>query len=430
MVGLARFELTTSCTPCKRSTRLNYSPPCFGERASLAGSPGNSSARCTFLCSSVQHLAEKIADVTQFILRRVQQEASSPLCVMSQKVKVAVVGASGYSGRELLRFLLLHPYVEIVAVTSRAHAGKPLTVEFPRFRGVAAADALQFVAPDVEAILASGAKIAFLALPHGVAHAFALPLLEAGLKVIDLSADFRLRDAAVYVEFYGHEHPSPEWLRKAVYALPELKREDIISAQMIACPGCYPTSILVPLVPLLRAGLLSESPISVSSMSGVSGAGRKESVAFLFCECNESVRSYSVPVHRHLSEVSQELDLAAGRKVRFTFVPHLVPVNQGICTTIFASLKDGVSPEAIGEALAQAYAGCQFIRLLGRNQSPDTKHVTGTNFIDVGWSYDERAGQLILMSAEDNLVKGASGQAVQNFNLICGFPDHTGLLAL
>ena len=202
-------------------------------------------------------------------------------------------------------------------------------------------------------------------------------------------------------------------------------------ASLIACPGCYPTSILVPLVPLLRAGLLAEAPISVSSMSGVSGAGRKESVSFLFCECNESVRSYSVPKHRHLSEIGQELDLAAGRKVRFTFVPHLIPVNQGICTTIFASLREGATLDDVAQgAMPLRMHGRPFVRLLGKNQSPDTKNVTGTNFVDVGWAFDERAGQLILMSAEDNLVKGASGQAVQNFNLSHGFAETAGLMVV
>ena len=349
---------------------------------------------------------------------------------MSQKVKIAVVGASGYSGRELLRLLLLHPHAEIVAVTSRAAAGKPLIAEFPRFRGIPQAEALTFIAPDIAGIVKSGATVAFLALPHGVAHEFAGPLLDAGLRVIDLSADFRLRDAAVYAEYYDHAHPAPELLKEAVYALPELRGEEIKGAKLIACPGCYPTSVLVPLVPLLRAGLLADAPIAVSSMSGVSGAGRKESVSFLFCECNESVRTYSVPKHRHISEIGQELDLAAGRKVRFSFVPHLVPVNQGICTTIFASLRDGASLDDVGATYASAYAGRPFVRLLGKNQSPDTKNVTGTNFIDVGWAYDERAGQLILMSAEDNLVKGASGQAVQNFNLSHGFAETAGLMVV
>jgi N-acetyl-gamma-glutamyl-phosphate reductase len=347
---------------------------------------------------------------------------------MENKVKVAVVGASGYSGMELLRYLLLHPRVELVAVTSRSLAGTPLTSEFPRFRRVGNADALSFTTPDAAALKQAGAEIAFLALPHVVSAEYAQPLLDLGLKVIDLSADFRLRDAAVYKEYYHHEHPAPHLLDEAVYALPEVRAEAIKSARLIACPGCYPTSILLPLIPLLRAGLLKADPIAVSSMSGASGAGRKEAVSLLFGEIQNSVRSYSVPVHRHLSEIDQELVLAAGRAVPLSFVPHIVPVYAGICSTIFATPADGVTIEQVGKAYEDAYTGKPFVRLLGRNQCPDTKHVAGTNFIDIGWSLDARAGRLILMSAEDNIGKGASGQAVQNMNLICGFEETTGLI--
>ncbi len=329
---------------------------------------------------------------------------------------------------ELLRYLLLHPKVEIVAVTSRAQAGRALTAEFPRFRGVGSADGLSFSMPDVEGIVKAGAKLAFLALPHGVSAEFAVPLLDAGVRVIDLSADFRLRDAAVYREFYQHEHPAPDLLAEAVYALPEVRAEEIKQARLIACPGCYPTSILLPLIPLLRSGLLGSDPIAVASMSGASGAGRKEAVPLLFCEVNESVRSYSVPLHRHLSEIGQELKAAAGREVKLSFVPHLVPVHCGICTTMFATPAEGVTAADVGRCLEQAYAGQPFVRLLGENQSPDTKNVARTNFVDIGWSLDARAGRLILMSAEDNIGKGAAGQAVQNLNLICGFDPTLGLL--
>ncbi len=347
---------------------------------------------------------------------------------MSAKVKVAVVGASGYSGAELLRLLLRHPNAELVAVTSRSLAGKPLSKEFPRFRGVGVADSLTFTAPDAAALKAAGAEIAFLALPHGVSAEYAKPLLELGLKVIDLSADFRLRSAALYEEFYGHAHTAPELLDEAVYALPEVRADAIKTARLIACPGCYPTSILLPLIPLLKAGLLADSPLAVASMSGASGAGRKESIPLLFSEVQNSVRSYSVPTHRHLSEVGQELALAAGREVKLSFVPHLMPTHSGICTTTFAQLKSGVTVDQISTALHAAYDSQPFVRLLGVNQSPDTKNVTGTNFVDIGWSFDARAGQLILMSTEDNLGKGASGQAVQNMNLICGFESTAGLL--
>lgn len=349
---------------------------------------------------------------------------------MLEKVKAAVVGASGYSGMELLRLLLQHPQVEIVAVTSRALAGKSLSAEFPRIRSIGNADTLQFTAPDAQAIKDTGAQIAFLALPHGVSAEFAKPLLDLGLKVIDLSADFRLHDPAIYKEFYAHEHPAPELLKESVYALPEIRAEEIKAARLIACPGCYPTSILLPLIPLLRGGLLKDDPIAVSSMSGASGAGRKESVPLLFCEVTGSVRSYSVPMHRHLSEISQELHLAAGHRVPLSFVPHLVPTHSGICTTIFATLRQGFEIEHVERALQQAYAEKPFVRLLGRDKSPDTKNVVGTNFCDIGWSDDERADRLILMSAEDNIGKGAAGQAVQNMNLVCGFAETAGLLGV
>ncbi|SKB07715.1 N-acetyl-gamma-glutamyl-phosphate reductase [Prosthecobacter debontii] len=346
---------------------------------------------------------------------------------MSQKVKVAVLGASGYSGIELLRLLLRHPHAELVAVTSRTLAGKTLSAEFPRFRKVGIADRLTFSNPDAAALKEAGAEIAFLALPHGVSVEYAKPLLELGIKVIDLSADFRLRSAEVYKEFYAHEHPAPELLSEAVYALPEIRADEIQKARLIACPGCYPTSILLPLIPLLKAGLLSADPLAVSSMSGASGAGRNANVSLLFCEVQNSLRSYSVPQHRHLSEIGQELAIAAGREVKLSFVPHLVPVYAGICTTTFASLAPGVTLEQVEAALQQAYADQPFVRLLGRNQSPDTKHVMGTNFIDIGWALDQRAGRLILMSAEDNIGKGASSQAIQNFNLVCGFDPAAGL---
>jgi N-acetyl-gamma-glutamyl-phosphate reductase len=347
---------------------------------------------------------------------------------MSSLVKIAVLGASGYSGMELLRYLTFHPQVEIVAVTSRSLAGKSLLSEFPRFRGLGKLEHLSFTAPDVAQLKAAGTQVAFLALPHGTAAEYAIALLKEGIRVIDLSADFRLRDAAVYQQYYGHAHPATQLLAEAVYALPELRSAEIAQARLIACPGCYPTSIILPLVPLLRAGLLSADPLAVSSMSGATGAGRKESVPLLFCEVQNSLRSYSVPVHRHLSEIGQELSLAAGQAVKLSFVPHLVPCYAGICTTIFATLAEGVSAEQVGSALEQAYAQSPFVRLLGRDQSPDTKNVMGTNFIDIGWSWDAGAGRLILMSAEDNIGKGASGQAIQNLNIACGFPETTGLL--
>ncbi len=346
---------------------------------------------------------------------------------MLNTAKVAIVGASGYSGEELVRLLARHPAVELCALTSRQLAGQTLGQVYPRFAGLDAAR-VRFIDSDVGAIAATGAQFAFLALPHGVAKTFAKPLLEAGLRVIDLSADFRIKDAAVYEEYYAEPHGVPELLRESVYGLPELYREQIRGARLIASPGCYPTSIIVPLAPLLRRRILDHTTIVATSMSGVSGAGRSVKLDYLFAECNESVRAYGVPKHRHLAEIEQELSHAAGERVIINFAPHLVPINRGIQTTIHASLRAGVDPEQIGLAWEEAFGREPFVRLLLEANLPDTKHVAFTNFIDLAWRHDPRTGRCILLSAEDNLVKGAAGQAVQSLNVMCGWPEAVGLL--
>ncbi len=347
-------------------------------------------------------------------------------------IKTAVVGASGYSGQELLRLLLSHPAVDLVAVTSRQEAGRALDEVFPRFRGAEKIAGLKFIEPDIETIAATGAECAFLALPHGVAYEYAAGLLDRGIRVIDLSADFRLNDPAVYAEFYGGDHPSPELMREAVYGLPEFRAGEIRQARLVASPGCYPTSMLLPLLPLVKAGLIDPDTITVSSVSGASGAGKKADASLLFAEVNESVRAYGAPKHRHLSEVEQELSLAAGRAVRISFVPHLMPVTAGICTTIFCAPmvvgEPGALAERVGEVYSAVYGNAPFVRVLGENRFPDTKHVTGTNHIDIGWAEDRRTGRLLLFSAEDNLGKGASSQALQSFNLMFGLEETTGLL--
>jgi N-acetyl-gamma-glutamyl-phosphate reductase len=341
--------------------------------------------------------------------------------------KVAVVGASGYSGEELVRLLIRHSGVDLVALTSRQLAGQTLGTVFRRFSGMRFSE-LPFISSEVEAIVGTGARVVFLALPHGVATEFAKPLLERDLRVIDLSADFRIKDVAVYQEFYGEEHHAPELAALSVYGLPEIYREQIRRAQLVASPGCYPTSIILPLAPLLGARLLDPATITISSMSGVSGAGRTAKVDYLYAECNESIRAYSVPKHRHLAEIEQELSIAYGEMVTVNFTPHLVPMTRGIHSTIHASLAAGVRPGQVGEALQSAYAGAPFVRLLGEQLFPDTKHVSGTNFLDVAWRHDPRTGRVILFAAEDNLVKGAAGQAVQSLNLMCGWPETTALL--
>jgi N-acetyl-gamma-glutamyl-phosphate reductase len=351
------------------------------------------------------------------------------------KKKVAIAGASGYSGEELVRLLLNHPAVEITAVTSRQYAGQPLARVFPRFASHGRSQTLRFVEPN-PAELAREAEIIFLALPHGVAAELAVPLLQAGLRVIDLSADFRLKSAEVYREFYGQSHPAPALLEQSVYGLPEIYGRKIQTAQLVAAPGCYPTSILLPVIPLLRAGLINPRAIIADSLSGVSGAGRKVELQYLFVECHESVRPYAFPKHRHLSEIEQELSLAAGTPVTIQFTPHLIPVNRGILTTLYlAPSRTCSTPEesvAFGEAISQnyrqIYAEAPFVRILGDQALPDTKNVIGTNAIEIAWRFDPRTGRLIVVSAEDNLVKGASGQAVQCMNIMCGFAETDGLL--
>jgi N-acetyl-gamma-glutamyl-phosphate reductase len=354
---------------------------------------------------------------------------------MDKKVKVGIVGASGYSGEELVRLLLAHPQVELTAVTSRQYAGQSLAQVFPKFAHHPNAKAIRFSEPNA-ALLAKQAQIVFLALPHGVAAEFAVPLLQQGCQVIDLSADFRLKSAAVYKEFYAHDHPAPELLATSVYGLPEVYRAAIKGAMLIASPGCYPTSILLPTLPLLRAGLIKPAGIIADSLSGVSGAGRKVEADYLFVECNESVRPYSVPKHRHLSEIEQELSVAAGAPVTVQFTPHLIPVNRGILTTLylapashFSNAKEaGELNEQITACYQAAYGDEPFVRLLDAKTLPDTKNVVGTNVIEIAWRLDPRTGRLIVMSAEDNVVKGASGQAVQSMNILCGFPETDGLM--
>jgi N-acetyl-gamma-glutamyl-phosphate reductase len=345
-------------------------------------------------------------------------------------VKVAIVGASGYAGEELVHLLLRHPHADLAAVTSRQYAGQTIAQVFPKFSHFPKAKTLRFSEPNAE-LLAKEAEVVFLALPHGVAAEYAVPLLQLGATVIDLSADFRLKDPAVYLDFYGHEHPAPELLAKSVYGLAEIYREKIREAVLLACPGCYPTSILLPLIPLLRAKLIHSKGIIADCLSGVTGAGRKVEVDYLFAECNESVRPYGIPKHRHLSELEQELGAAAGTRVTMQFTPHLIPVNRGILTTIYADPTENYSEEfgkKVAGAYRAAYGNEPFIRMLEGKALPDTKNVVGTNFLELAWRLDPRTNKLIVMSAEDNIVKGTSGQAIQCFNIMSGFPETAGLI--
>ncbi|HVU28550.1 MAG TPA: N-acetyl-gamma-glutamyl-phosphate reductase [Verrucomicrobiae bacterium] len=341
--------------------------------------------------------------------------------------KIVIIGASGYSGEELVKLLLNHPHVELVAVTSRQNAGKTLAQVFPKFASHPKSKNLRFSEPNAE-VLAKQADVVFLALPHGVAAEYAVPLLNAGAVVIDLSADFRLKNAEIYREFYAHDHPAPELLKKSVYGLPEIYREQIKKSLLIASPGCYPTSVLLPLIPLLKNGLIKPTGIIADSLSGVSGAGRKIDGEYLFVECNESARPYGVPKHRHLSEIEEQLSFAANAKVTIQFTPHLIPVNRGILTTLYLEPTEKLTEEKISACYKKFYGDEPFVRLLEGKNLPDTKNIVGTNVIEIAWRLDLRTGRLVVMSAEDNLVKGASGQAVQSMNILCGFPETAGLV--
>src|SRR5436190_8201901 len=286
--------------------------------------------------------------------------------------KTGIVGASGYSGEELVRLMLVHPHAQLTAVTSRQYAGQTVAQVFPKFSQYALAKTLRFSDPNAE-LLAKQCDIVFLALPHGVAAEFAIPLVNAGVRVIDLSADFRLNSADVYKEFYAHDHPAPELLAKSVYGMPELYRDKIKDASLVASPGCYPTSIILPLVPLLKARLIKPESIIANSLSGVSGAGRKAELDYLFVECNESVRPYGVPKHRHLAEIEQELSIAAVGTVTIQFTPHLVPVNRGILTTLyFVPTAAGRDPKPVQAAFRESYSQEPFVRLLDEKSLPDT----------------------------------------------------------
>ncbi len=343
-------------------------------------------------------------------------------------MKVGIVGASGYSGEVLVKLLLSHPQVTLAAVTSRQHAGKALSAVIPALRGTRA-DTLLFVGSDAAELAARGdIALWFLALPHGAAAEFAKVLVAAGRRVIDLSADFRVAALATYEKYYGHHH-APELLPHARFVLPELTdarwRDEI---KLAAAPGCYPTSTLVPLAPLVAAGVVAREHIVVNSFSGVSGAGKKAEEAYLYCERAESAKAYGLVKHRHLAEIEEQLSLRAGAPVVVQFNPHLAPMRRGIITTITAPAAPGATLDSLYAAWRQAYAGRPFVSLLPSGETPDSAHVTGSNRVDISAVHDARTGNFVITSALDNLVKGASGQAVQIMNLWCGFPEAAGLL--
>ncbi len=337
-------------------------------------------------------------------------------------LKVAVVGASGYTGAELLRLLVGHPEVEICCVTSRQHEGQRIAAVFPSLEGFSD---LVCEALDV-GVIAERVDVVFTALPHKSAMAVVPGFLAAGCKVVDLSADYRLRDRHVYERWY-QAHDNPQLLDEAVYGLPELYREQLRRARLIANPGCYPTSIVLGFAPLLEEKLIDPSTLIADSKSGTSGAGRGAKQGSLFCEVNEGFKAYAVGAHRHTPEIEQELSRLSGNNIRLNFTPHLLPVNRGILSTCYAQLKTEKSTAELLDLYRNYYQGEAFVRIMPGGALPNVAFVRGTNFCDIGLFSDTRTGRVIVVSAIDNLVKGAAGQAVQNMNLMFGCKETLGL---
>jgi len=337
-------------------------------------------------------------------------------------IKVAILGASGYTGVELLRLLLNHPQVEVTCVTANQNAGEAVASLFPslRERSALVCETL----PPQE--IAARAEVVFTALPHQSAMEAIPGLLATGCRVIDLSADYRLRDPQVYAAWYA-PHSSPELLAEAVYGLPELFRERIRSARLVANPGCYPTSVALALAPLLRRNLVDLKTLVIDSKSGTSGAGRGAKVGSLFCEVNEGFMAYGVANHRHTPEIEQTLSELAATAVTVSFTPHLLPVNRGILSTCYATLLSPLTTEELLAHFAADYGSERFVRVCPVDSLPNIAYVRGANYCDIGLVSDPRTGRVIVVSAIDNLVKGAAGQAVQNLNLLCGWDEQTGL---
>tara|TARA_B100000686_G_scaffold343642_1_gene424839 strand:- start:55 stop:1089 length:1035 start_codon:yes stop_codon:yes gene_type:complete len=335
--------------------------------------------------------------------------------------KVSVVGATGYTGFELIRILLSHPKAEIISLTSETHAGQPVSNIFPALIGWVDKKLVS-----LESNLPT-CDFVFLALPHTTAMDKVPGFLKQGAKVIDLSADYRLHDPQAFEEWYGKPHLKPDLLKTAIYGLPELHREKIKAATLIANPGCYPTSVILGLAPLMGSGWIDPSSLIADSKSGVSGAGRGVNLATQYAECNDAISAYNIAVHRHTPEIEQELSSIAGHDIRLTFSPHLAPMTRGILSTMYASLTKDISVQKIINHYKSFYTAEPFVRILEPGQFAGTHNVTRSNVCHIGVQVDKRNNRLIITSAIDNLVKGASGQAVQNMNIIMGIDETIGL---
>ena len=342
-----------------------------------------------------------------------------------EQIRAGLVGVTGYTGMELTRLLENHPSIKLTYVTSRSEAGKPLYQIYPFLRGLRTGD-LEIQAPDADA-LAKACDMAFLAVPHGAAMEMAAELRAKGIAVVDLSADYRLRDKDVFAKWYKAEHNQPGVLAEAVYGLPEIYGDSIAKAKMIANPGCYPTAVILALAPALREGFIDLDGIVIDAKSGTSGAGRKATVGSLYCEVADTFKAYNLTKHRHTPEIEQELAFITGKAITLSFNTHLLPINRGILSTIYTKIAKGVSVEEVHAAYIKAYAPHPFVRVLPLGELPEVRNVRGTMLCDIALAYDPRTERLIILSVIDNLCRGASGQAIANANLMHGLPVDTGL---
>lgn len=338
-------------------------------------------------------------------------------------IRVGVLGATGYAGIETVRILTCHPEVKITKLISKSFAGKKISEVYPSLKNICDIECEELDTNDI----ARSCDVVFTALPHGASKTIIPEIYNMGVKVIDLSGDFRYNSKEVYEKWYGEPHCAPEILEKSVYGLCEIHREEIKNATIIGNPGCYTTCSILALYPLLKAGVIKHDNIIIDAKSGVSGAGRTENLPYSFCECTENMKAYKIATHRHTSEIEQELGIAANDEILVSFTPHLIPLKRGILATSYANLSCDITDEEIYKIFSEFYKNEHFVRVLEPGSLPETKNVAGSNFVEIGFKIDKRLKRIVVSSAIDNLFKGAAGQAVQNMNIMFGLDESTGI---